>query len=561
MGPRDRLRRGYDALASGDWLLAEKLFDEAVRDDPDPDALDGLGVALWWRKDVRAAVELRTRAHRGFKAEGRQEEAARVAVWLAREHRALFGNGAVADGWLARARTLAPDEASSVGGWIDLARAEAEPDTLIAKRLTRAAVEAGRAHRDPDLEIAALARLGLLEVADGDVEQGTALLDEAMVGASSGEATDLQTVGTAYCALLEAGELLGDTDRFAQWTSELTATGSGQGFGPLESAAATPGYGTTAVFCGSCCGGMYLVNGRLDRAESELLAAIADLEQDGLGSRCVHPVTQLAELRVLQGRYEEARSLLEPFADLPEAVRPLAVLELALGSPDRAAALLHAQLAGRGRRTVATLPWLVVLVDVEIALTDLAAARDAADRLAELAALTKSRRHRGEAEFAAGKVAAAASDAAAPDLLRKAARALGEASLPLQACRARLALARALAATDRPVAVTEASAALAAFDRLGATHDADAASAFLRDLGVRGRTGPKDREPLTRREVEVIRLLAQGLSNADIAERLYISQKTAGHHVSNILGKLGLRSRTEAAAYAAVHLLQEGAPR
>lgn len=557
MGPRDLLRRGYDALACGDWVLAEKLFEEAVRDDPVPDALDGLGLARWWRKDVRSALDLRTRAHRGYKADGRGAQAARVAIWLAREHRALFGNEAVADGWLARARTLAAGTDSSLAGWLDLARAEAEREPEAARTMTRAALESGRTHRDPDLEISALARLGLLEVADGSVEEGTALLDEAMAGASSGEATDLQTVGSAYCALMEAGELLGDSERFAQWTSELAALGSGQGFGPFESvgAAATPG--STAVFCGACCGGMYLVTGRLDRAEAELLGAISELERDGMSSRCIHPVTQLAELRVLQGRYEEARSLLEPFSDLPEAVRPLASLELALGAADEAAAVLRAQLASRSRQTVVTLPWLMLLVDAELARSDLDAARDAARRLAEVAALTRSRRHRGEALFAAGKVATASADPAATSLLREAARTLGEASSPLQACRARLALARVLAPTDRPVAVTEASAALAAFERLGATPDADAAAAFLRDLGVRGRTGPRGRETLSRREVEVIRLVAQGLSNAEIADRLFISQKTAGHHVSNILAKLGLRSRTEAAAYAAVHLLPE----
>lgn len=551
MGPRDQLRRGYDALASGDWVLAERLFDEAVRDDPAPDALDGLGMARWWRKDVRSALDLRTRAHRGFKAEGRLVEAARVAVWLAREHRALFHNDAVADGWLARARTLSGDADSSVGGWVALARAEAGPDPATARLLVREALGSARAHRDPDLEISCLARLGVLEVADGDVEEGTSLLDEAMAGASSGEATDLQTVGAAYCALREAGELLGDTERFAQWTAELAALGSGQGFGPLESAGATAASGSTAVFCGACCGGMYLVTGRLDRAEGELLGAIGDLERDGMSSRCVHPVTQLAELRVLQGRCEEARDLLEPFSDLPESVRPLAALELALGSPDRAAALLRTRLADLGRLSVAALPWLVVLVDAEIARSDLGAARAAADRLTEVAAVTGSRRHRGEALFAAGKVAAASSDPTAASVLREAARVLGEASLPLQACRARLALARVLAVADRPVAVTEASAALAAFERLGATTDADAAAAFLRDLGVRGRTGPRDGASLSRREVEVIRLVAQGLSNTEIADRLFISQKTAGHHVSRVLTKLGVSNRAEAAAQAA----------
>ncbi|MGH3364437.1 MAG: response regulator transcription factor, partial [Nocardioidaceae bacterium] len=142
-----------------------------------------------------------------------------------------------------------------------------------------------------------------------------------------------------------------------------------------------------------------------------------------------------------------------------------------------------------------------------------------------------------------------------------AARALAEPVPTLQECRARMALARTVAESDRPRAVTEARAALAAFERMGAGPDADGAAAFLRDLGVRGRTGPKLHERLTLREVEVLRLVSQGLSNHEIAVRLFISDKTAGHHVSNILTKLDLRSRTEAAAYAAVNLPPEPAPR
>lgn len=561
MGTQDRLRRGYDALACGDWVLAEELFVEAVRDDPTPEALDGLGRARWWRKDVRSAMDLRTRAHRGYRADGRAEEATRVAVWLAREHRTLFRNDAAADGWLARARTLAAEPDSALGGWVCLAGAEAATEPRVAIDLGDRALGLARRHADPDLEIVALALLGRLRVAVGEVDAGVALLDEAMAAAAAGEASDLQSVGTAYCALLEAGELLGDTGRFAQWTSALAGLGSGQGFGPLEDVASASAYGNLAVFCGACCGGVYLVSGRLDDAEGELLSAIAELDASGTSSRCVHPVTQLAELRVLQGRFEEARSLLEPYADLPEAVRPLAVLDLSLGDPASAAARLSSQLARLDRVEVATFPLLTALVDAEVALGRLDAARATVVRAAGVADVTGSRRHRGEVLLAEGKVAAAAGLPEAPSVLTEAARTLGECGLALQACRARMALARALAGTDRPVAVTEARAALAAFDRLGAVPDADAAAAFLRDLGVRGRTGPRQADTLSRREVEVIRLLAQGLSNPEIAERLFISTKTAGHHVSNILAKLGLRSRTEAAAYAALHLLPEPAPR
>jgi DNA-binding NarL/FixJ family response regulator len=84
---------------------------------------------------------------------------------------------------------------------------------------------------------------------------------------------------------------------------------------------------------------------------------------------------------------------------------------------------------------------------------------------------------------------------------------------------------------------------------LGATPEADAAAALLRSLGVRGRTGPKNVGLLSKREQEVLQLLGLGLSNPEIAARLFISRKTASHHVSNVLAKLGLRNRAEAAAW------------
>jgi len=132
--------------------------------------------------------------------------------------------------------------------------------------------------------------------------------------------------------------------------------------------------------------------------------------------------------------------------------------------------------------------------------------------------------------------------------------------IPHASARTRIALARCLAPTDPETAVENARQAQAAFERLGATRDADSASRFLRGLGVRGRTGPKAHtDVLSKREIEVLRLLGDGLTNAEIAARLYISTKTAATHVGNILSKLRLRNRAEAAVYALRSLPPESA--
>jgi DNA-binding CsgD family transcriptional regulator len=100
------------------------------------------------------------------------------------------------------------------------------------------------------------------------------------------------------------------------------------------------------------------------------------------------------------------------------------------------------------------------------------------------------------------------------------------------------------------------------FDKVGAVREADAAAAVLRSLGTRAaRTGPRAIGNLTKREREVLALLGEGLSNPEISQRLFITRKTVEHHVANVLAKVGLSGRGEAAAYAVRHLQQDSAPK
>jgi DNA-binding CsgD family transcriptional regulator len=171
------------------------------------------------------------------------------------------------------------------------------------------------------------------------------------------------------------------------------------------------------------------------------------------------------------------------------------------------------------------------------------AARPSPQRIGRAPAAAASKPRQGRVRAARGDEQARADFQAALELFST----LG---LDLEAANARVALARALASHAPGAAVVEARHALGMFERLGATHDADAAAALLRQLGAPARTVPKGYGALTRRETEVLSLLAEGCSNPEIAERLYISRRTAEHHVAHILAKLGLRNRAEAAAHA-----------
>lgn len=546
-------------MARGDWAAAKAAFKAAWDDQESAEALDGLGRSLWWLGDAPGALDARSRAFALLRRGGRDREAAVVGIWLARQYGGLFHRTAMAEGWLARTRTLIAGmaDAGSLEGWLALVDSEASGlDAAIAH--AERAVAAGRRHGDADLEIMGLARLGACRVGTGAVAEGRSDLQQAMTAALSGEGQDIQYVGEALCTLLEVSGWLGDSGMVEPWAQQLAEFRSAYAFGPLLPLEATSGSDLISAFCASCCGGVYLVTGRLDVAERELTDAVTQLATTGCRPRCLHPVARLAELRVLQGRLEEAEVLLVGFESEWECAMVAAAVDIALGRPKRAAVGLLAILDGLG--AVVAVPVRVQLVDAALAAGDLGLAEETAAELAEVGLATGTTLHRAQADFAAGKVLLARGDPDAATLLRASARGFAECGAPLAACRARLSLARSLAERDRGVAVTEARSALQAFDRMGASSEADQAAAFLRELGVKGRTGPRDGVVLSRREQEVLGLVAVGLSNAEIAERLFISVKTAGHHVSNILTKLGVRSRTEATAYALLHPVAPGPP-
>jgi DNA-binding NarL/FixJ family response regulator len=202
-------------------------------------------------------------------------------------------------------------------------------------------------------------------------------------------------------------------------------------------------------------------------------------------------------------------------------------------------------------------PLLAALVEVELRRGDVDEARAAALQLSVMADGLELPWLPAESALAEARLLVSLGDLpAAIDAFGTAKRLLADDDRPLLLGVIRIELAEALSASgDRAGAISEARAALAAVERLGAAPARDRASSLLRDLGETGRSRPAQAadlaDTLTRREVEVLQLIRDGLTNAGIAERLYISPKTAEHHVSRILAKLGLRSRAEAAAYAA----------
>lgn len=536
----DRLESARAAAEAGRWEEARQAFAASAAAEQSADALDGLGRACWWLGDVRSAIRHRERAFTLLRQEGRDDEAAILALDLCVWFVSNLENDAAAGGWLARAARAA--EATTdpvVRGWLVLIGAYLSSDATEQRagieEARRLAVQAC----DDGLLAMALADLGLILVAGGEVADGMAFLDEALATTLGAYGGRLEVVVWSSCNMLAACSLVDDLHRATQWcrvAEEFTQT-----YGcPFLQARCRAHYGSVLVAAG-----------RWGRAEPELLRALSMSEDLGR-QPLVEARTALATLRLRQGRLAEAAELVEGLdTSVPSAALVAAGVRLAEGRPEEAAALLRARLGlldaddPHGDLLAAALgEAYLVAGDVPRAAEALAGRR--ADPL-------RPALPRGRANLArgAGLVAAASGDT--PAALRLLAEALGafeRQELPFEAARTRLDLARTVGADDSQAAAVHATGALHALRRLGAAGEAAAAAALLRDLGVT--PGPAARNPgvLTRREQEVLSLVADGLSNPEIAERLFLSRKTVAHHVSSILTKLALRSRAEAAAYA-----------
>jgi DNA-binding CsgD family transcriptional regulator len=537
---------GYEALASGDWERARAAFESALSVEAFPEALDGLGRTLWWLREPEQAVVYRERAYSGFRRDGQLARAARIALWLAREYALVWANEAAANGWFARAERLLADVAPAAErGWLELARSERAREPALRAQLARSALEVAIGTGDADLELRALAQLGLVEVSIGEVDKGLARLDEAMAAATGGEPATLETFADVCCTLMLACELADDSERPKQWSQVF------------EAFVRSYDHVSLLAFCRTCCADVHAANGRVDAAEQELVEALRELREAGQRARCVHPATRLAEIRVLQGRFDEAEQLLEGFEAEPEAVQAAVALRLARGEPQAATALLEARLCEVARSSLLAAPLLAQLVEARLAASDVRGAQAAAAELAAVAETSGRERVAALATLAQGSVALALGDPAAVELLQQAVNLFAALPSPLGAARARLELARAQADSAPQVAVDLARRARTELEALGAAREADAAAALMRTLGAKGRAGPRDYGVLSRRELEVLRLVGEGLTNGEIATRLFISPKTAEHHVGRIYAKLQLRNRPELAASAVRNLGDE----
>jgi len=528
----DLVHVGAEALTRGRWEQARDAFSSALARQPSAEALDGLGEVLWWLAEPRRSIELRQQAYAMFRRTGATERAVQAALGIAVTYEGNFGNTPAANGWISRAQRLLDGPDDPLAPWVWSTRAYVTADPSVAVPLYRQTLAAARTAGDLDLELTSLSGLGEKLVMAGDVAAGLSLIDEAMAGTLGGECSRLDTVVFASCDMLVACDLANDLERAARWCQVADQF--------------IREYGCPFLYarCRTIYGGLLVALGEWSDGERELLMAIE--MSAGAGSAvAADAYARMADLRLRQGRIEEASVLLRGFEDQARAHLAAAALRLARGDAAGAVTLLQRRIAEAAEGHIGAAPALALLVRARLAQDDVDAAREAATRLARLAGGRDSAYTEALAASALANVAGTVERAERLELALNLFIRLG---MPHDAARMRLDLARTLAAARPDEAVAEAEAALATFERIGARADADAAAALLRSLGAAPRPGRRGPGELTDREREVLRLLGLGLTNPEIAARLHISRKTAAHHVSSVLNKLGVRNRTEAVA-------------
>jgi DNA-binding CsgD family transcriptional regulator len=555
VSPTDQqpLQRAQQALGRGDIDAAIELVDTILAGDDVPlDVAAGarflLGGIHYFEDDLEAARDDFEFAYRANRDAGEPCRAARAAIAVAEMQSGSFGNGAVAQGWLARARRLLEGVGPCVDwGWYELALVGCDrPDVDELLASADRALKIAQQFRDSDLEVRALADGGLALVSKGQVRDGIARLDEAMAAIVGGDVRDPAVAGLSFCAMLSACERIGDVRRAEEWMSVVATQ-------MLEPLGGRPR--VLHTHCRLAYGAVLSSAGRWGEAEREMLEAIGPTGSRSFGHR-VEAIARLAELRLHQGKVDEAAELLAAHEDTISACGPLAQVHLRRGQPALAAA--HAR---RGLRELVgdvmrAAPLWALVVEAEVELGDADAAANAAGALATLAANVPSPLLHAYADLATGRALAARGDheKATAAFVRVHDHLAGD-PRPLLGATARLELAISLLSSGNVTAAAiEARTALGAFERLGAAARADQTRALLRRLGAptSSRAAPAtDRvSGLTAREAEVLSLVREGLTNGEIASRLFISAKTAEHHVGRILTKLGVRTRAEAAAVA-----------
>ncbi len=535
----DSLERGRTAFGRQAWGDAHAHLSAADREAAlQPEDIERLAVAAHLVGRDAESTDAWTRAHHAFLGRGDAPGAARCAFWLGFTS-LIAGETAVSGGWLARGQRLLDDGGHDCveRGYLLVLQAlrrmwEGDHATLHATFDQAARVGA----RFGDAQLTAFGHLGVGEalIRAGRTAEGVALFDEIMVAVTSGEISPVG-VGIIYCAVIGECQDLFDLRRAKEWTKALGRWCASQ-------PDLVPYRGQCLVHRAE----IMFLQGEWPEAMREARRACERLAQT-VGRPWVGGAMYLrGELHRRRGELARAEEAYREASQSGRDAQPgLALLRLAQGKVEAAAAAVR-RLLDEARDQAARSTLLPAYVDIMLAASDVPAARAGADELARIAERLEAPLLRAMAAHATGATLLAEGDPRpALTALRKAWAAWQDIEAPYEAARVRVLIALACRALgDRDTAQVELDAARRVFQQLGAAPDVAQVEALSR-AGAVGAPGG-----LTAREVEVLRLVAAGKTNREIAEALVLSDHTVRRHLQNIFNKIGVSSRAAATAFA-----------
>ena len=533
------LQEGRKAYARSAWAQAYESLARA--DELEPLAAEDLELlatsAFMLGREDESMRALERACHRHSEADERRP-AARCAFWIGIQLM-LHGEMGPATGWLGRADRLLEGEGECVEqGYMLMPVAmqhDAEGDLEGASATAAAAAEIGERFGDKDLFALAIHTQGEFLVNGGRVREGLGLLDEAMVTVTDGGLSPIMT-GIVYCGVILVCEQVFELRRAREWTAALTRWCEQQP--------------DLIAFTGRC----FVHRAQILQLQGDWSEALAEAERaDRRSEKAMNQAAAAracylqGEVHRLRGEFAEAEEHYRKASRLGSEPQPgLALMRLAQGNRDAAAASIR-RVVGETTDTLPRAALLPAFAEIMLAAGELDEARSACRELEEICEECESEMLGAMLAATRGAVELAAGDpAAALVTLRKASKAWAVLEAPYEAARARVLVGQACRALgDEEAFALELDAARAVFDELGAAPDVAAVDSFA---GVAA-----DTHGLSARELEVLRLVAAGRSNREIASALVISEHTVARHVQNIFRKLGVPSRTAASAFAYEH--------
>ncbi|HEY9495542.1 MAG TPA: response regulator transcription factor [Intrasporangium sp.] len=534
----DELEAGRKCYARRDWEAAREHLTRADPATLGVDDLRALGSAAYLSGDRESAIRALQAAHSLNVASGNRVEAARDADELAMLF-TVTGEPAVGAGWVARAQRLAegePEDAAVRGHLLihDMFRLLFSGDFAGMHAICERIEAIGRGTGDADLVAFALSSSGRALLYLGRVPEGLSRLDEAMVALATGEISPIMA-GHVYCAMIEGCQEIADYHRMAEWTGVLTRWCEDQ-------TGLVPFTGQCAVHRGQ----ILRAHGSFHDALEELALAAERYAANGMDPAAGLALYERGEVLRTLGDLDAAEAAYDAAAGWGHEPQPgLSLLWLARGRTNAAVASVR-RLLDEAHDPVMRSRRLGSAVDVFVAAGELDEAERASVELGTIAESFGCQAVTANAAYAAGLVALARGEPAASlTHFRLAWKQWIDLGARYDAARARVRIGLALRALGDPMSATsELSVAQRTFAELGA----DPARREVERLLA---TGLPD--GLTAREVEVLRLVATGRSNPQIATELFLSEKTVARHLSNIFTKTGVTSRTAAATYAHQH--------